>query len=143
MKPDRITVSVIQHRLEAIVQEMGEAMLRTAYSQILNSSRDFSTAMFDGQGRPQDGFLRLHDIYGLRLPAELVVLSACSTALGKHVSGEGLVGIVRGFMFAGRGRSPAAVRPVSRCRSVWPDRDRRPGPAWSKSNRPPAASPAT
>ena len=51
MTPDRITVSVIQHRLEAIVQEMGEAMLRTAYSQILNSSRDFSTAVFDGQGR--------------------------------------------------------------------------------------------
>ena len=46
-----ITVSVIQHRLESIVQEMGEAMLRTAYSQILNSSRDFSTAVFDGQGR--------------------------------------------------------------------------------------------
>ena len=49
--PDRITVSVIQHRLESIVQEMGEAMLRTAYSQILNSSRDFSTAVFDGRGR--------------------------------------------------------------------------------------------
>jgi N-methylhydantoinase B len=51
MTPDRITISVIQHRLESIVQEMGEAMLRTAYSQILNSSRDFSTAVFDGQGR--------------------------------------------------------------------------------------------
>jgi N-methylhydantoinase B len=48
---DRITVSVVQHRLEAIVQEMGEAMLRTAYSQILNSSRDFSTAVCDGEGR--------------------------------------------------------------------------------------------
>src|SRR5215469_16379019 len=51
MTLDRITVSVIQHRLESIVQEMGEAMLRTAYSQILNSSRDFSTAVFDGDGR--------------------------------------------------------------------------------------------
>ncbi len=51
MALDRITVSVIQHRLESIVQEMGEAMLRTAYSQILNSSRDFSTAVFDGVGR--------------------------------------------------------------------------------------------
>ena len=40
---DPITVSVLTHRFEAIVQEMGEAMLRTAYSQILNSSRDFST----------------------------------------------------------------------------------------------------
>jgi N-methylhydantoinase B len=48
---DPITVSVIQHRLEAIVQEMGEAMLRTSYSQILNSSRDFSTAICDPDGR--------------------------------------------------------------------------------------------
>jgi CHAT domain-containing protein len=61
-------------------------------------------SMFDSQGRPQDGFLRLHDIYGLQLPAELVVLSACSTALGKPVKGEGLVGIVRGFMYAGAKR---------------------------------------
>ena len=48
---DPITVSVIQHRLRAIVEEMGEAMLRTAYSQILNSSRDFSTALCDPKGR--------------------------------------------------------------------------------------------
>ena len=48
---DPITVSVLTHRFEAIVQEMGEAMLRTAYSQILNSSRDFSTAICDNQAR--------------------------------------------------------------------------------------------
>ena len=48
---DPITVSVLTHRFEAIVQEMGEAMLRTAYSQILNSSRDFSTAICDDQAR--------------------------------------------------------------------------------------------
>ncbi len=48
---DPITVSVIQHRLHAIVAEMGEAMLRTSYSQILNSSRDFSTAIADPDGR--------------------------------------------------------------------------------------------
>jgi N-methylhydantoinase B len=48
---DPITVSVLTHRFESIVVEMGEAMLRTAYSQILNSSRDFSTAVFDAQGR--------------------------------------------------------------------------------------------
>jgi len=61
-------------------------------------------SMFDKQGRPQDGFLRLHDIYGLKLPADLVVLSACNTALGKPVRGEGLVGMVRGFMYAGAKR---------------------------------------
>jgi len=48
---DPIVVSVIQHRLLAIVEEMGEVMLRTAYSQILNSSRDFSTAICDLDGR--------------------------------------------------------------------------------------------
>jgi CHAT domain-containing protein len=66
-------------------------------------------SMFDGQGRPQDGFLRLHDIYGLRLPVELVVLSACSTALGRQVRGEGLVGMVRGFMHAGAKRVVASL----------------------------------
>jgi N-methylhydantoinase B len=48
---DPITVSVVQHRLRAIVEEMGEAMLRTSYSQILNSSRDFSTALCGPEGR--------------------------------------------------------------------------------------------
>jgi N-methylhydantoinase B len=48
---DPITRSVVQHRLSSIVAEMGEAMLRTSYSQILNSSRDFSLAICDVKGR--------------------------------------------------------------------------------------------
>ena len=48
---DAITVSVVQHRLIGIVEEMGEAMLRTSFSQILNSSRDFSTALCGASGR--------------------------------------------------------------------------------------------
>ena len=48
---DPVIVSVVQHRLLAIVEEMGEAMLRTSYSQILNSSRDFSTAICGLDGR--------------------------------------------------------------------------------------------
>src|SRR5262245_36014162 len=48
---DPITRSVVQHRLSGIVAEMGEAMLRTSYSQILNSSRDFSLAICDTQNR--------------------------------------------------------------------------------------------
>ncbi len=50
-KVDPITRSVVQHRLSSIVKEMGEAMLRTTYSQILNSSRDFSLAICDTAGR--------------------------------------------------------------------------------------------
>jgi N-methylhydantoinase B len=48
---DLIAVSLLSHRLRSIVEEMGEAMLRTSYSQILNSSRDFSTAICDASGR--------------------------------------------------------------------------------------------
>jgi CHAT domain-containing protein len=61
-------------------------------------------SMFDENGKPEDGFLRTHDIYNLKLPAELVVLSACETGLGKDVQGEGLEGLTRGFMYAGARR---------------------------------------
>jgi CHAT domain-containing protein len=58
-------------------------------------------SLVDQTGQPQDGFLRMHDIYNLKLPVDLVVLSACNTALGKDVRGEGLIGLTRGFMYAG------------------------------------------
>lgn len=61
-------------------------------------------SMVDEQGKPQDGFLRANDIYNLKLPAEMVVLSACQTGLGKEIKGEGLVGLTRGFMYAGASR---------------------------------------
>ncbi len=55
----------------------------------------------DAEGRPRDGHLRLLDVYHLRLGADLVVLSACRTALGREVRGEGLIGLARGFFYAG------------------------------------------
>jgi CHAT domain-containing protein/tetratricopeptide (TPR) repeat protein len=66
-------------------------------------------SLVDEAGRPQDGFLRLHEIYNLRLTAEVVVLSACQTALGKEVRGEGLIGLTRGFMYAGAPRVVASL----------------------------------
>jgi CHAT domain-containing protein len=63
-------------------------------------------ALVDENGGSLDGFLRLHDIYNLDLPVDLVVLSACETGLGKEVKGEGLIGLVRGFMYAG---APAVI----------------------------------
>lgn len=58
-------------------------------------------SLVDKQGNPRNGFLGLEDIYNLNLPVHMVVLSACQTALGKEISGEGLVGLTRGFMYAG------------------------------------------
>jgi CHAT domain-containing protein/tetratricopeptide (TPR) repeat protein len=58
-------------------------------------------SQFDPAGTPRDGHLRLHDIYNLNLNADLVVLSACETALGRSVRGDGLIGLAQGFMYAG------------------------------------------
>ena len=68
-----------------------------AYSGIILS-------LVDAKGTPINGFLRLNNIFNLNLPAELVVLSACETGLGQEIKGEGLVGLTRGFMYAGTPR---------------------------------------
>lgn len=61
-------------------------------------------SLVDRQGVAQNGFLRLHEIFNLNLPAELIVISACQTGLGEEVKGEGIVGLTRGFMYAGSPR---------------------------------------
>ncbi|HEX7330067.1 MAG TPA: CHAT domain-containing tetratricopeptide repeat protein [Pyrinomonadaceae bacterium] len=67
-------------------------------------------SLVDKEGRPQEnGILRLGDVYNLNLPVELVSLSACETGLGKRVKGEGLVGLTRGFMYAGARRVLASL----------------------------------
>ena len=60
-------------------------------------------------GRPREGFLGLRDIYSLDLTADLVVLSGCQTALGKEIRGEGLLGLTRGFLYAGAPRVVASL----------------------------------
>ena len=68
------------------------------------------------EGRPpsdEDAFLWVRDIYQLDLDADLVVLSACQTALGETVHGEGLVGLVRGFLLAGSDRVLVSLWDVS------------------------------
>ena len=70
-------------------------------------------SLVDKNGKPQDGFLNLQDIYNLKLPVELVVLSGCQTGLGEQINGEGLIGLTRGFMYAGATRVVASLWNVS------------------------------
>jgi CHAT domain-containing protein/Tfp pilus assembly protein PilF len=66
-------------------------------------------SLVDTHGKPQNGFLELQDVYNLDLPVDLVVLSACETGLGKEINGEGLIGLTRGFMYAGAPRVVASL----------------------------------
>jgi tetratricopeptide (TPR) repeat protein len=66
-------------------------------------------SLVDRQGQRRDGFLRAFEIYNLHLGADLVVLSACRTALGTEIRGEGLAGLTRGFMYAGAPRLVASL----------------------------------
>ncbi len=70
-------------------------------------------SLVNEQGDPENGFLRLNDIFNLNLPVELVVLSACNTGGGELVRGEGLIGLTRGFMYAGAPRVVASLWQVS------------------------------
>jgi CHAT domain-containing protein/Tfp pilus assembly protein PilF len=70
-------------------------------------------SLVNREGETQPGFLSLEDIYNLDLPADLVVLSACETGLGKEIDGEGLIGLTRGFMYAGASRVVASLWSVN------------------------------
>lgn len=98
----------------AISPELGQyRIIHFATHGILDSEHPELSGLllsrYDRRGHLKEGFLRLDDIYNLNLPADLVVLSACDTGLGKDVKGEGLVGLVRGFMYAGTSRVVASL----------------------------------
>lgn len=66
-------------------------------------------SLVDRNGRARDGFVRLHDVYNMRLNSDLVVLSACETAVGRQAQGEGLLSLARGFYAAGAARVLATL----------------------------------
>jgi CHAT domain-containing protein len=67
----------------------------------------------DAAGALTNGLLGLPDIYKLNLNADLVVLSACETALGRDIRGEGLLGLTQGFLYAGAKGVVASLWPVA------------------------------
>ena len=70
-------------------------------------------SLVNERGETQDGFLRAHEIFNVKLSPEVVVLSACQTGMGKSIKGEGLVSLTRGFMYAGAPRVIVSLWGVS------------------------------
>ena len=110
----RVALDFDASRATLISPEFGQyRILHLATHGLLNSAHPELSgvvlSLIDSQGKPQDGFLRLHEIYNLKLSADLVVLSACQTGLGQEIRGEGLVGLTRGFMYAGAQRVVASL----------------------------------
>ena len=61
----------------------------------------------------EDGILHLNEVYNLQLNADLVVLSACETGRGKLIDGEGVIGLARGFLYAGAQNVLMSLRQVN------------------------------
>ena len=70
-------------------------------------------SMVNEAGQNEDGFITMQDVYNLRVPVSLVVLSACRTGLGEDIRGEGLIGLTRGFMHAGASSVVASLWKVN------------------------------
>jgi CHAT domain-containing protein len=106
------------NRAAAMNPELGNhRIVHFATHGILNSENPelsgIVLSLVDAEGKAQNGFLGLRDLYNLKFPADLVVLSACQTGLGRDVKGEGLVGLTRGFMYAGAARIVASLWKVN------------------------------
>jgi CHAT domain-containing protein/Tfp pilus assembly protein PilF len=117
LAPDNLKLKALDfaaNRATAMNAELGQYRIVhfATHALIDNEHPELSgvvLSLVDEQGRPQNGFLRLYDIYNLKLGADLVVLSACQTALGQEIKGEGIVGLTRGFMYAGAPRVVASL----------------------------------
>ncbi len=101
-------------RATATSPELGRyRMLHFATHALLNSQHPelsgLVLSLVDERGHPQNGFLQAHEIYNLKLKADLTVLSACQTALGHEIRSERIIGITRGFMYAGVPRVVASL----------------------------------
>ncbi len=105
-------------RVTATSPELGEyRYVHFATHGILNSEypelSGIVLSLVGRDGAEQDGFLWTHEVFNLRLPVEMVVLSGCRTGLGKEIKGEGLVGLTRGFMYAGAARVMVSLWDIS------------------------------
>jgi CHAT domain-containing protein/tetratricopeptide (TPR) repeat protein len=78
----------------------GQRILHLATHGLISAERPLASSLLLSPGEGDDGYLRADEIFNLPLSADLVVLSGCSTGLGR-LSGDGIIGLGRAFIFAG------------------------------------------
>ncbi|MHC5009774.1 MAG: CHAT domain-containing protein, partial [Planctomycetota bacterium] len=95
-------------RADVVTRERWEAVHFACHG-FVNARRPSLSALALTPTDEDDGFLTALEVYGMRIPADLVVLSACSTARGQAVRGGGLLGLSEAFMYAGAPRVVASL----------------------------------
>ena len=79
----------------------GFSILHFATHGKFNADAPLSSGLYLAKGNEADGVLTVRDLYTLRWDVDLITLSACETGLGKVASGDDVVGLTRGFLYAG------------------------------------------
>jgi CHAT domain-containing protein len=108
-KQRRVLVDFPSSRQNALADDLGNyRFIHLATHGLANDRQpDLSGMIFsmvDEKGQPTDGFLHAYEVFNLKLPAEMVVLSGCRTGLGQEIQGEGLIGLTQAFLYAGAAR---------------------------------------
>lgn len=94
---------VRQQASKTAVKDLGSsfAMLHFASHAKFDPDAPLNSGLYLAKGSEADGRLTVRDLYSLRLDAQLVTLSACETGVGKVLSGDDVIGLTRGFLYAG------------------------------------------
>lgn len=91
----------------------GVGILHFATHGLIDEQRPERSGLAMTASPPDDGILQAREVYRLHLPGALVTLSACDSALGRHVTGEGLIGLTRPFFYAGASTVVASLWSVN------------------------------
>lgn len=105
----RIELDFNASRQNVLKENLGQyRFLHFATHGFINNIRPelsgLALSMVNRKGAPSDGFLHASDVFSLKLPVEMVVLSGCRTGLGQVNANEGMIGMTRAFMYAGAAR---------------------------------------
>ena len=100
-----------QDASKSSIKELGNgfSILHFAMHGKFDADQPLSSGLYMAKGKEADGVLTVSDLYTLRWDADLITLSACETGLGKIANGDDVIGLSRGFLYAGAGSIVASL----------------------------------